>query len=37
VEGTSKMSKGIFKEAMLGVIQLKWKSLFRKFPKKNGK
>src|SRR4051812_33761495 len=34
VEGTSKMSKGIFKEAIFGVIQLKWKSLFRKYPKK---
>ncbi len=30
-EGTSKMSKGIFKEAILGVIQLKWKSFFRKY------
>jgi dolichol-phosphate mannosyltransferase len=34
-EGTSKMSKGIFKEAILGVIQLKWKSFFRKYPKIN--
>ena len=33
VEGTSKMSKGIFKEAILGVIQMKWKSFFRKYPK----
>jgi len=32
-EGTSKMSKGIFKEAILGVIEMKWKSLFRKYPK----
>ncbi len=32
VEGTSKMSKGIFKEAIFGVIQLKWKSFFRKYP-----
>jgi len=32
-EGTSKMSKGIFKEAILGVITLKLKSLFRKYPK----
>lgn len=31
-EGTSKMSKGIFKEAILGVLELKWKSLFRKYP-----
>ncbi len=33
VEGTSKMSKGIFKEAILGVIQMKWKSFFRIYPK----
>jgi dolichol-phosphate mannosyltransferase len=32
-EGTSKMSKGIFKEAIFGVIQLKWQSLFRSYPK----
>lgn len=32
-EGTSKMSKGIFKEAILGVIQMKWKSFFRKYAK----
>ena len=32
-EGTSKMSKGIFKEAVLGVIELRWKSLFRKYNK----
>lgn len=30
-EGTSKMSKGIFKEAILGVMQMKWKSFFRKY------
>lgn len=36
VEGTSKMSKGIFKEAIFGVIHLKWKSFFRKYPQ-NGK
>lgn len=30
-EGTSKMSKGIFKEAVLGVISLKFKSLFKKY------
>jgi len=35
VEGTSKMSKGIFKEAIAGVLMLKWKSLFRKYPKIN--
>jgi dolichol-phosphate mannosyltransferase len=29
--GSSKMSKGIFKEAILGVISLKWRSLFRKY------
>jgi len=35
-EGTSKMSKGIFKEAILGVMQMKWKSFFRKYKKVNG-
>jgi dolichol-phosphate mannosyltransferase len=30
-EGTSKMSKGIFKEAILGVMEMKWKSFFRKY------
>ncbi|NTW33970.1 MAG: polyprenol monophosphomannose synthase [Bacteroidetes bacterium] len=30
-EGQSKMSKGIFKEAILGVISLKFKSLFHKY------
>ena len=34
-EGTSKMSKGIFKEAILGVILLKWKSFFRSYKKYN--
>jgi len=34
-EGTSKMSKGIFKEAILGVMQMKWKSLFRRYQKKS--
>ena len=34
-EGSSKMSKGIFKEAILGVILMKWQSLFRKYPKWN--
>jgi dolichol-phosphate mannosyltransferase len=29
--GSSKMSKGIFKEAVLGVISLKLRSLFRKY------
>lgn len=32
VEGTSKMSKGIFKEAIFGVMKLKWNSFFRKYP-----
>jgi len=32
-EGKSKMSKGIFKEAVLGVISLKFKSFFRKYKK----
>lgn len=32
-EGTSKMSKGIFKEAILGVLQMKWKSFFTKYRK----
>ncbi|MFW6248902.1 MAG: polyprenol monophosphomannose synthase [Bacteroidota bacterium] len=31
--GTSKMSKGIFKEAVLGVIQLRIKSLFKSYSK----
>lgn len=34
-EGVSKMSGGIFNEALLGVVQLKWNSFFRKYPKKN--
>ena len=29
--GESKMSKGIFKEAIFGVIRLKWQSFFRKY------
>jgi dolichol-phosphate mannosyltransferase len=33
-EGTSKMSKGIFKEAVIGVIMIKLKSLFRKYERK---
>ncbi|GHT06393.1 dolichol-phosphate mannosyltransferase [Bacteroidia bacterium] len=32
VEGTSKMSGSIFGEAFFGVIQLKWHSLFHKYP-----
>ena len=34
VEGSSKMSGGIFGEALFGVIQMKWNSFFRKYPKK---
>ena len=29
--GESKMSSGIFKEAILGVLEMKWKSLFRSY------
>ena len=29
--GASKMSKGIFKEAILGVISLRWRSLFKSY------
>ena len=32
-EGTSKMSGGIFKEAIFGVIQLKLRSMFKKYKK----
>lgn len=32
-QGASKMSKGIFKEAILGVISLRWRSLFKKYKK----
>ncbi|TWR31573.1 polyprenol monophosphomannose synthase [Mucilaginibacter pallidiroseus] len=32
--GTSKMSKGIFKEAIFGVIQMKINSIFRKYPER---
>ncbi len=34
VLGTSKMSGGIFSEALLGVVRLKVSSWFRKYPKK---
>ena len=34
VLGVSKMSGGIFSEALFGVISLKWNSLFKKYPKK---
>jgi dolichol-phosphate mannosyltransferase len=30
-EGTSKMSSGIFKEAVMGVVQIKLKSIFRNY------
>jgi dolichol-phosphate mannosyltransferase len=33
-EGTSKMSTRIFREAFLGVIQMKINSWFRKYPRK---
>ncbi len=33
-EGQSKMSKGIFKEAVLGVIRMKLRSVFSKYPRK---
>lgn len=33
-KGESKMSKGIFKEAVFGVIKLRINSLFRKYPQK---
>jgi dolichol-phosphate mannosyltransferase len=29
--GESKMSKGIFKEAVLGVISLRWRSILKKY------
>ncbi|MGZ5245292.1 MAG: polyprenol monophosphomannose synthase, partial [Bacteroidia bacterium] len=34
-EGTSKMSSGIFKEAVFGVMQIKMKSFFRDYKRKN--
>lgn len=37
VLGNSKMSGGIFGEAILGIIRLKWDSLFRKYPQKKNK
>ena len=33
IEGVSKMSGGIIKEAALGVVELKWKSFSRKYKK----
>ncbi|MDL2223832.1 polyprenol monophosphomannose synthase [Bacteroidales bacterium OttesenSCG-928-M06] len=35
MEGVSKMSGGIFNEAVWGVVQLKLKSLFRSYPQKS--
>ena len=32
--GVSKMTGHIFKEAVLGVLQLKWQSFFKKYPQK---
>lgn len=32
-EGVSKMSSGIFQEAFMGVLQMKWESFFRKYKK----
>jgi len=37
VLGTSKMSGGIFGEAVFGVIRLKWNSMFRKYPDRTHK
>lgn len=37
VLGVSKMNGGIFGEAVLGVLQLKWWSLFKKYPQKQVK
>ena len=34
VLGTSKMSGGIFSEALFGGVRLKWRSFFRKYPQK---
>ncbi len=31
VEGTSKMSKNIIREAIMGVLQMRWKSFFEKY------
>lgn len=37
VLGVSKMNGGIFGEAVLGVLQLKWRSYFKKYPQKQAK
>jgi len=34
-QGTSKMSGGIFNEAVWGVIKMKWKSLFKNYKQAN--
>lgn len=34
IEGVSKMNGGIFSEALFGVIQLKWNSIFKKYTRK---
>jgi len=33
VEGNSKMTKGIFKEAVVGVLKMRWSSLFHSYKK----
>ncbi len=35
IEGSSKMSKGIVKEAIYGVLQMKWMSFFESFKKED--
>ena len=37
VLGTSKMNSSIFGEALFGVIRLKWRSFFHKYPKTNNR
>ena len=37
LEGTSKMSKGIVKEAILGVLQMRWGSFFRRYRERAGR
>jgi len=33
VEGNSKMTKGIFKEAVIGVLKMRWNSFFHSYRK----
>ena len=33
-EGTSKMSKGILKEGVLGVLKIQWQSLFKNYSRR---